>query len=231
MPEAYDVTIQQVIIETPEVKTFRLGPVPETFDFLPGQFVTIACDIPGDRRIRRAYGFVDITIRKIDEGRLSRYLCDQGCEGMSVSMMGPYGKFVFAEGMASSLVLIGAGSGVVPLMCMLRFARDRKLEIDLTMLYSSKTWDHVIYRDELEGLREKMDCLKIMHTLTRMNGHDWHGFCGRISRDMIQQCLPKDKLEESRCYICGPPQMVDAASAILREMGVPAEQILVEKYD
>mgnify|MGYP005855223551 CR=1 FL=1 len=240
MPEAYDVTIQQIIRETPEVKTFRLGPIPENFTFEPGQFVTVACDIPGDRKIRRAYsianpptrtGFVDITIRKMDDGRLSKYLCDQAYEGMPIQMLGPYGKFTFKEGQADRLVLIGAGSGVVPLMCMVRYARDKNLDIDLTLLYSSKTWDHVIYRDELEGLNEELEALKVMHTLTRVNEHEWHGFRGRISKDMIAQCLDAKKIPASRFYICGPPTMVDSAASFLAELGAAKDQILVEKYD
>jgi len=240
MPQSFEVTIQKIIRETPEVKTFRLGPVPESFDFDPGQFVTIACDIPGDRRIRRAYsianpptrkGYVDITIRKMEEGRLSRYLCDQAWEGMPLQMMGPYGKFVFREGMAQRLVLVGAGSGVVPLMCMVRYARDRNLDIELTLLYSSKTWDHVIYRDELEGLHEELKTLRVMHTLTRVNGHEWHGFRGRISKQMLQECVPAEGVAEALYYVCGPPQMVDSTVAYLKEIGAPPERIRVEKYD
>lgn len=240
MPMAYDVTIQQIIQETPEVKTFRLGPVPETFTFDPGQFVTIACEIPNDRNIRRAYsianpptrtGYIDITIRKMDEGRLSKYLCDHATEGMPVAMMGPYGKFVFREGMAERLVLIGAGSGVVPLMCMIRYAQDRRLPIDLRLLYSSKTWDHVIYRDEIEGMNENMDSLKVMHTLTRVNGHDWHGYRGRISRKMIEGCVAPEDLPNALFYICGPPEMVDSSAAFLEEIGAPKQAINTEKYD
>lgn len=240
MPESLDIRIDKVIRETPDVKTFRLAPVPESFTFLPGQFVTIACDIPGDRRIRRAYsianpptrkGFLDITIRKMDEGRLSRFLCDCACEGSVVNMMGPYGKFVFTEGMADRVVLIGAGSGVVPLMCIIRYARDKNLDIDLTMLYSSKTWDHVIYRDELVGLEEEMPALKVMHTLTRVNGHDWHGYRGRISRQMIQECVNLGDAPRTMFYICGPPAMVDLSAGILAEAGAPDQCIKTEKYD
>lgn len=240
MPEAFDVTIQKVIRETPEVKTFRLGPVPETFHFDPGQFVTVACDVPGDKKVRRAYsianpptrrGYVDITIRKIEDGRLSRHLCDSGHEGMPIHMMGPYGKFVFREGMAERLVLVGAGSGVVPLMCMLRYARDRELAIDLRLIYSSKTWDHVIYRDELEGLHEDMSTLKVMHTLTRVNGHDWHGYRGRIGKEMIQECVGADGVDGTMFFICGPPQMCDSAAAALQELGADADRVKLERYD
>lgn len=227
-------------METPEVKTFRMGPLPDSFTFEPGQFVTVACEIPGDRRIRRAYsianpptrkGFVDITIRKIDDGRLSRYLCDHAHPGMPIDMMGPYGKFVFKEGSTDSLVLIGAGSGVVPLMCMVRFARDRNLELDLKLLYSSKTWDHVIYRDELEGLCEEMDNLDLMHTLTRVGEHDWHGYRGRISRQMIHELVSEKDLASSEFFICGPPQMCDTAASALKDFGAPQERIHTEKYD
>lgn len=240
MPAAYDIAIREIINETPEVKTFRLGPTPDGFTFDPGQFVTIACDIPGGKRVRRAYsianpptraGYVDLTIRRIDDGRLSRHLFDNAHEGMAISMMGPYGRFVFREDMGSRLVLVGAGSGVVPLMCMVRYAYDRQLPLELTMLYSSKTWDHVIYRDELESMHEELANLKVMHTLTRVNGHEWHGYRGRISRHMLQECIPADAAADCLCYICGPPQMCDATATFLSEIGVPNERIRMEKYD
>lgn len=240
MPEAYKVKIEEVIRETPDVKTFRLAPVPDTFDFLPGQFVMVGTEIPGDRRIQRAYsianpptrrGYVDITIRKMEEGRLSRFLCDQGEAGMELSMMGPYGKFVFTEGMADRLVLIGAGSGVVPLMCMVRYAQDRNLPIDLRLLYSSKDWDFVIYREELSTLHECMQNLNVMHTLTRVNGHDWHGFRGRINRDMVRCCVPEEDIPGCLFYICGPPRMVDLSVELLEECGADRGQIRMEKYD
>lgn len=242
MPETYDVTIQKIIVETPEVKSFHLGPLPDTFTFDPGQFVTIVCDIPGESKtIRRAYsignpptrnGYVEVTIRKMDGGRLSTYLCDNVEEGLPLKIIGPYGKFVYQESMSDKLVLIGAGSGVVPLMSMIRYVRDKSLPVDIKLLYSSKDADFIIYRQELEELEAEMDNLTVFHTLTRVEGDNWTGFRGRISKEMVQQCVNcEEDVVGSRYYICGPPAMVDSAVSFLNELGAVPESIQVEKYD
>lgn len=240
MPETYDVTITDIVDETPEVRTFRLGPVPETFAYDPGQFVTIGCTLPDGRKIRRAYsianpptrpGYVDITMRRIEDGRLSRFLFDTGRVGTPLKMMGPYGEFVFREEMGASIVLIGAGSGVVPLMCILRYAQDRHLPLHLTLIYSSRTWEHVIYRDELSALSEQVPGLRIIHTLSRVNGREWHGFCGRITEGMLRACLPSCAAPDTLYYVCGPPRMCASTSDFLRNLGVGDKKILVETYE
>ncbi len=170
-------------------------------------------------------------MRRIEDGRLSRFLFDTGRVGTPLEMMGPYGEFVFREEMGSSIVLIGAGSGVVPLMCILRYAQDRRLALDLTLIYGSRTWEHVIYRDELPALSEQLPGLRIIHTLSRVNGRERHGFRGRITEGMLRACLPSGATPDSLYYVCGPSRMCARTAGFLRNLGVAHKKILTETYE
>jgi ferredoxin-NADP reductase len=238
MPPApwQEAKVREIFVETPETKTFRLD-LEEPIDFLPGQYVNIRFEFPERGRVQRAYSidsspvhkdFVDLTIRKFEDGTVSKYMCDAVRVGDVVPTRGPFGKFVWTPEMGGPLYLIAAGSGIVPLMCMIRYCDDLGIhDIPITLLYSSKSWEYIIHRDQLAEIEDRMPNLDVIHTLTRAPEDSRVRYHRRIDKEMLSNHLPEGAL----CYICGPPQMCEDAGKALEELGVPHERIKLEKYD
>lgn len=231
-----DARVREIFVETPETKTFRLD-LEEPIDFIPGQYVNIRFEFPDRGRVQRAYSidssplnreFIDLTIRKFDDGTVSKYMCDSVRPGDVVPTRGPFGKFVWTPEMGGPLFLIAAGSGIVPLMCIIRYCDDLKIyDIPITLLYSSKSWEYIIHRDQLFEMEARMPNLEVVHTLTRAPDDDRVRYHRRIDREMIAAHLPDGAL----CYACGPPEMCENSEKALLELGVPGERIKLEKYD
>lgn len=228
--------VEKITTETPEVKTFRLA-LPEPIEFTCGQYVNIRFEFPDRGRVQRAYSidssptnkdFVDLTIRRIEEGTISRHMCDEIEVGGIVETRGPFGRFTWTPDDGGPLMLIGAGSGVVPLMCMIRYCDDLGItDIPITLLFSSKSWDYIIHRDELARYETRMPNLEVIHTLTRDPECDKVQYHRRIDLEMIAAHLPAEPL----CYLCGPPQMCENAETDLEALGVDPSRIRIEKYD
>ncbi len=227
----------KVIEETPTVKTLVFDIKDYEFDFYPGQYIMI--EVPYNGQIlKRAYSIassplqkdkLEITVKRMKNGRASVVLTTKVKEGDVFHIKGPYGKFIWTEDMSDRVILIGAGSGVVPLMCILRYIRDKDLkDVQATLLVSYKTYDEIIYRKELEELN-KLDNIKVVITLTRENPEFWKGYTGRINKDMILKEV--GDLSSGLFYLCGPPKFVDDMKETLLNLGVEKERIRTEKYD
>lgn len=228
--------VREIFVETPETKTFRLD-LEQPIDFIPGQYVNIRFEFQGRGRVQRAYSidsspvdrdFIDLTIRKFDDGTVSKHMCDNIRLGDVVPTRGPFGKFVWTPEMRGPLYLIAAGSGIVPFMCMIRYCDDLKIhDIPITLLYSSKSWDYIIHRDQLAEIEARMPNLEVVHTLTRAPDDPRVRYHRRIDEGMLAAHLPHGAL----CYACGPPEMCDNSEKALLDLGVPQERIKLEKYD
>ncbi len=227
----------RVIPETPSTKTLVFDISHVDFDFYPGQYVMLNVPYEG-QVLKRAYSIaspptqkdtLELTIKKVPEGKASAYLTERVKEGDNFLIKGPYGKFVWLPQMGTSLVLIGAGSGIVPLMCILRYIASAKLEhVRATLLYSNTHYEEIIYRQELESL-SKHSNIKVVHTLTRSYPPDWKGYTGRINPDMLLREV--EDIPANLYYLCGPPAFVEDIAKMLQELGVDKEQIKKEKYD
>lgn len=225
----HEARLTKIIVETPETKTFRFT-IPEGLPHKPGQWIMLSKDLNGEP-VSRAYsmasppteeGFVELTIKQMEKGVFSTYMCTRAKEGDVFKIKGPYGKFVFDEG-AKDVMFIAAGSGIVPLMCMMRYIHDKKLPTKVTLLYSSKTEEYIIYRKELEEFANS--CMRVVHTITR--DPDYPGHKGRINKDMIKEVAHG---MEKTFFLCGPPKMVEAVVEELQELGVPNNRIKMEKF-
>lgn len=231
-----DATVEKVTVETPETKTFRLA-LEEPIDFLCGQYVNIRFDFPDRGRVQRAYSidssptnrdFVDLTVRRFEDGTVSKYMCDSVSEGSLVPTRGPFGNFTWTPELGGPLYLIGAGSGVVPLVCIIRYCDDLSIrDLPITLLFSSKNWEYIIHRDELLELEKRLPMLEVIHTLTREPGRDGVAHHRRIDHEMVAEHAPENPL----CYLCGPPQMCEDSAEALRKIGIDESRILLEKYD
>jgi ferredoxin-NADP reductase len=230
----YDRTLQikRIIQETSETKSFCMDIANEPFAFTPGQFVNVTANVTPQNRIRRAYSIASspldpeivLTVKKMEFGRLSKYLCDVVKEGDSLNVRGPYGRFVLDRD--TDLVFIAGGSGVVPFRSMWRFIRQTKSEQKICLLYASKSARHIIYRDELEELAREH---RVVHTFTANNDPAWEGYSRRIDADMLKEVI--GDFTGKLFYACGPPTLCECVVGILSGFGVEGERIRLEKYD
>lgn len=227
----------RIVQETPTTKTLIFDTKDIDLDFYPGQYVMLTVPYEGEL-LKRAYSIanppnqketLELTIKRVPNGRASVFLTEKVKEEDEFIIKGPYGKFIWAPPMGTSLVLIGAGSGIVPLMCILRHIVSTKLEhVRATLLYSNTHYEEIIYREDLQRL-EKYSNIKVVHTLTRSHPADWQGYIGRINHQMILKEV--EDIPTNLYYLCGPPRFVEDIAKILLELGVDKGQIKKEKYD
>ncbi len=225
--------------ETPSVKTFRLqDPAGRAipFTFLPGQFLTYSAEIDG-KTVRRSYtlassaaqtAYVETTIKREDGGVFSEYMHGQIKEGDLVEVMAPSGAFTFTGKESDSVVLIGGGVGITPLMAAVRYLSDIAWPGSIYLVYGAQTTEHFIFRDELEFLQRKMNNLHVAATMVRAAGTSWMGAEGQITGDFLMRSVPD--LAKRRVHLCGPPRMMEAVKKLLGELGTPSEQIKTEAF-
>ncbi|ADC90056.1 Oxidoreductase FAD-binding domain protein [Thermocrinis albus DSM 14484] len=231
--------VVDIITETPSTKTLVLDVRHQPIDFYPGQYVLLYVPYPPTGEIlKRAYSiassplkkdFLELTVKRVPNGRASSFLTQMVKVGDVLRIKGPYGKFIWLPSMSEDIVLIGAGSGIVPLMCILRYIKDARLEkVKALLIYSNTSYEEIIYREELNKLSQ-LPNIRVVHTLTRQVPEGWTGYTGRINLEMLEKEVrePHGKLY----YLCGPPAFVDYISGLLTEMGVRAENIKKEKYE
>jgi ferredoxin-NADP reductase len=218
-------TVEQIRVETPRVKTFRLRP-PMWMPHLPGQHYDVRLTAPDGYTAQRSYsiasspleeGIVELTIDRLDDGEVSTYFHDVVVEGDQVEIRGPFASYFVWRGERPTL-LIGGGSGVVPLMAMLRHRRLTAPELPMRLLYSARTAEEIIYADELGD-----DALV---TLTREAPAGWSGATGRVDADLVASVA----YEMGPAFICGSNAFVEAASDLLLGSGYEPERIRTERF-
>lgn len=234
-----ELRVAAIFRETPNVKTFRLmnpdgGAIP--FTFLPGQFLTFSAKLDG-KPVRRSYtiassptqcDYVEITVKREDQGAESRYLHDHVAIGDRLEVSGPSGVFTFTGAEADSVVLISGGVGITPMMCVIRYLTDRAFPGDIFFLYGARTPQDIIFREELEHLRRRHRNLHIAETIERAEGTSWTGAVGNISKEFIAHAVPE--IAWRRVHVCGPPAMMKAVKTDLLELGVAGEKIKTEAF-
>lgn len=231
--------VHKITRESDTVKTFTLvdpqnGELP--FQYLPGQFLTLSASING-RSVVRAYTiassplnrtFCELSVKREDQGTFSRYLHDLIKVGDVIDVKGPSGLFVFTGTESQSIVLIGAGIGVTPMMSVLRYLISKSWPGRITLLFSCRDKKDYLFQDELEALARVSSNFKLLVTLTGNAGAGWNGLTGRISKELIDENIPD--LSSSRIHLCGPITFMDGIKKILRELNVPPESIKTESF-
>lgn len=225
--------------EVQNVRTLRLvagdgGALP--FDFLPGQFLTVAVEHAG-KTVKRSYtiassptvrDYVEITVKREEHGVVSRLLHDDVQEGGTLELTAPSGKFTFTGDEAESIVLIGGGVGITPLMSVVRYLTDRGWGNPIYLLYCCRTTKDFIFQEELEYLQRRNPNLSVVATMTRERGTVWMGPTGRLTPELIASSVPD--LERQRVHLCGPGPMMDAVKDMLADLAVPASQVFTEAF-
>jgi len=229
----------RIFEEAPGVKTFRLASehdVALPFTYYPGQFVTLSLKI-GDKTVRRSYTIAStptqlhycaLTVKREDQGLVSRFLHDEVKEGDVLEASGPNGKFTFSGEESDSIVLISGGVGITPMMSVVRYLTDIGWSKDIYFLYCCRTTRDFIFREELEQLQERHANLHVFATMTRAAGTVWMGLKGRFTSQLLSHLIPD--LTERRYHVCGPPVMMTAVLEMLESLGVPKEQTKTEAF-
>ena len=224
--------------ETPGVSSFTLE-LPAWRAHRAGQHYDVRLTAPDGYQAQRSYsiasppsrpGVVDLTIERIADGEVSPYFHDVLEVGDRVELRGPIGGyFVWEPALGGPLLLVAGGSGVVPLMAMLRERAIADPPPSTALLYSSRTFDDIIYREELGALAAADSGLRIIQTLTRSQPPDWTGHARRVDRAMLSEAIAAAGTQPL-VYICGPTLLVEAAANGLVELGVPSAQVRTERF-
>jgi ferredoxin-NADP reductase len=223
--------------ETPRVHSLTFD-VPDWAGHLPGQHIDVRLTAEDGYRAQRSYSIatpadgsrVTITVERLEDGEVSTYLTDVLVVGDQIELRGPIGGyFVWEPSRGGPLGLIGGGSGVAPLMAMLRARVSARSAVPVRMLCSWRTAEDVIYADELDAIARDADAVSITHTLTRSTPEGWSGRSGRFDREAISELAwPADM--EPLTYVCGPTGFVEAVASVLVELGHEPGRILTERF-
>jgi ferredoxin-NADP reductase len=232
------VTVRDIKPETAKVKTFTLA-LPAWMRHRAGQHYDLRLTAEDGYQAQRSYsiasapereGAIDLTVERIEDGEVSSYMHDVLVPGDRVEVRGPIGGyFTWEANMAEPLLLIAGGSGVVPLMSMLRHRVAANAKNPASLLYSSRTFEDIIYYSELENFRAADGGLQIFHTLTRSQPGGWSGYARRIDQDMLKE-VARPLGKTVQVYICGPTLLVEAAANLLVKIGVNSNQIRTERF-
>jgi ferredoxin-NADP reductase len=238
-------TVVEVVEETPETRTLILD-VPEWPGHRAGQHVDVRLTAEDGYQAERSYSIASppeesrlaLTIERLDDGEVSPYLSEELRGGDKLELRGPIGGyFVWDVALGGPLLLVAGGSGIVPLMAMLRH-RDRALatgdpgdrhRLPVRLLYSSRRWDDVIYRDELARLAKNDTTLEVTHTLTREQPDGWTGFKRRIDLAMLE-AVAWPASERPRVFVCGPTPLVESVATNLVALGHQPDLVKTERF-
>jgi ferredoxin-NADP reductase len=224
--------------ETRRVKTIRFA-VSNWPGHLPGQHVDVRLTAEDGYRAERSYSIasppevsgLELTVDRLEDGEVSPFLTDQLQQGDTIRLRGPIGGyFVWSTSEhRRPLLLVAGGTGVVPLMCMLRHRTLSGSSVPTALLYSSRTREDVIFQEELTALARSDSGFTLRMTLTRDPAPGWPGRVGRIDLPAVQALLEGlGGLVDS--FVCGPDGFVEAGSALLLQAGQPRDAIRTERF-
>jgi ferredoxin-NADP reductase len=229
--------VVSIAAETPRVSSLELD-IPNWPGHLAGQHVDVRLTAEDGYQAQRSYSIasppedtrVAITVERLDDGEVSPYLVGEVREGDSLEVRGPIGGyFVWRAQESRPVLLIAGGSGVVPLMAMIRHRARARSTAPACLLYSSRTFEDVIYREELDRLGAAGEGFSVRHTLTRAQPPGWSGYSRRLDRGMIDD-VAWPAADRPVAFICGPTPFVEAAATLLVEHGYEPASIKTERF-
>lgn len=235
-PKEYNLKLLEVVRETPDVKVFRFEyPNDKDFSFYPGQFMMVSFINDSEIKYARAYSiasspdnkkYLEIALDKVAKFTEKMFRL-KGNE--ILKFKGPYGKFYFDETVKNSLLLVAGGTGITPLMGIIRYCNDKKLNNKIKFLYSVKTPESIVYRKELESLKSKNKNFDYAVTITRLEEDTyWNGRTGRIDIDFLKENI--ENVKETIYFLCGPNEFVKSVVSMLESLGVTKEQIRTDVW-
>jgi ferredoxin-NADP reductase len=234
--EILNLTLARIENQTHDAKTLRfLVPSHQSITPHPGQFLTFDWMIDG-KPVKRSYTicssptqrkFVEITPKRVDKGYVSKYLNDHATLGLMVTARGPYGKFYFDESKHDRIVLIAGGSGITPMIAILRYIDDLCLKVKATLIYCVRTERDIIFERELAAIQQRVPGFQQVLVLSQPDSN-WKGWEGRLRREILEREVEKPL--DCTFFLCGPPPFMNLSRSLLKEMGAEASRVLQESF-
>lgn len=234
-------TVVEIRRETPSVKSLILD-MPDWSPHLAGQHVDVRLTAEDGYQAQRSYSiasapedkFLMLTVERIENGEVSPYLADVLQVGYQVELRGPIGGYFVwnardARADGPPLLLVAGGSGIAPLMAMIRHRANSNKKVPTKLINSSRSYEEVIYREELDRLAANDPSLRVIHTLTRRRPANWTGYERRIDREMLAESAWRSE-ENPIAYTCGPTTLVESVADHLLELGYEPARIKTERF-
>jgi ferredoxin-NADP reductase len=227
----------EVIPETPRTKSLLLE-VPGWEGHKAGQHVDVRLTAEDGYQAQRSYSIASapederltLTVDRLEDGEVSLYLTEVLMAGDKLEFRGPIGGYFTWEAKdGGPLFLVGGGSGVAPLMAMIRHRAAVGSDVPTRLLYSSRSYEEIIYRQELEKLASRDGSLAIFHTLTRSRPEGWGGYHRRIDAEMLGE-VGWSPDENPLAFVCGPTPLVEAVGSALVDLGHDPARVKTERF-
>ena len=233
------VRIAQIVARTAAVRSYFLS-LPEPLPHYAGQHVDVRLTAPDGYQARRSYsiasapetsGTIELAVERLDNGEVSPFFHDVAVVGDVVELRGPIGgHFIWSVTEGGPLMLVGSGSGVVPLMSMIRHRAAQHSTVPALLLYSARTWDDVIFRDELLALDAANDGFAFVLAITREGVRRTRDYSRRVDAAMMRDMLARSASDPRFVFVCGSNPFVESASQGLIDAGIAAGLIRTERY-
>jgi ferredoxin-NADP reductase len=234
-------TVVEIRQETPTVKSLILS-APHWSTHLAGQHIDVRLTADDGYQTERSYSIASspedknlmLTIERVEDGEVSPYLTDGLRIGDQIELRGPIGGYFVwdpydEKNHNSPLLLVAGGSGIAPLMAMLHHRANSPHKVMTTLLYSSRSYDDVIYRAEIDHLAANDAALRVIYTFTRRQPPNWKGYKRRIDRAMLTETA-WPAADNALAFACGPTALVETVATCLLNLGYKAERIKTERF-
>jgi ferredoxin-NADP reductase len=221
--------------ETPSVKSFRLDLEGQQFSFLPGQWVDCYAEVNGRLEVAGysmtssplTRGTIDLAVKLVGDNAVTNFLHQRARVGDTLYIEGGQGDFYYQREMGDSLVLIGGGIGITPLMSILRYVDEATSDVRATLLYSARTPSELLFHKQLMEVAARNRRIRCLFTVTQPGGERWRGRVGRIDEEMLKE----SQLDLNAIfYVCGPPPMIKDMAALLSGLEVNNSLIKYEQW-
>ena len=220
---------------TPTVKAFRLDLSGWDFSFFPGQWVD--CFLREDATDEAAgysmtssplsRGAIELAVKKIGENPVTLHLHERARVGDTIYVKGGQGDCYYLRGMGDSLVLVGGGIGITPLMSIVRYVDEAVDDVSVRLVYSAKTPSELLFRRELAEIARRNDRIACRFVTTQPSSEPWDGPVGRMDSELLRRVGAG---QDDLYYVCGPPAMIEFMAAEIRELGVPDAMVKYELW-
>jgi ring-1,2-phenylacetyl-CoA epoxidase subunit PaaE len=239
----HDLKVAAITRQTPDAVAMALAVPPELrdeFAFRPGQYLTLSASIDG-KEMRRSYSIcsapgdphLTVGVKRIDDGRFSRFVNESLCIGDTIRVMPPQGRFTSLAGPRHDYILIAAGSGITPMLSIARTVLAHEPESTITLVYGNRSTDTIMFREDLEDLKDRhIQRFSLVHVLSR-EAHDIDLLHGRITGERIAELVRRglvDAVSADGVFLCGPGAMIDDVTAALKGLGIDEDRIRFERF-
>src|SRR5688500_3835341 len=229
--------VVETSLDTPRTKSLFLE-VPGWEGHRAGQHVDVRLTAEDGYQAQRSYsiasapedGRVELLVERLDDGEVSPYLTDVLRAGDGLELRGPIGGwFTWEAREGGPLLLVAGGSGIAPLMAMIRHRAAARSDAATRLLYSSRSREDTIYVEQLNRLAAEDGALEVIHTLTRSQPPGWTGYSRRIDREMLDAVAPSPE-QRPLAFVCGPTPLVETVATVLVELGHDPARVKTERF-